>query len=219
MMEERHSYELRYENMKTMDLSFLPLYEGESVWLNEDIEGYQMVDADIYFEEDYKELYHFRIEKSRFHDDFEGRHVIKVQFFNCNFSNMRFDSATLKDVEFNHCNLTGTEFSNLNMKSVVFNECKMMLNNFAECKFENIQFNDIKFKQLYFNQVKIKSMNFSQCAINEFEVFDTPLKDLDLSDIDFGEITVQKEDLVGSIISAQQAVKFAELFGLRVKRE
>lgn len=205
--------------MKKMDLSYLPEYEGDNIWLNEDIEGYQITDADIYFEDDYKELYHLRIAKSRFHDGFERRHVVKVQFFNCDFSNMSFDSSTLKDVEFNQCNLTGTEFSNLNMKSVSFNECKMTLNNFIECKFEDIHFNDIQFKQLYFNQTKIKSLNFTDCAINEFEIFDTPLKNVDLSKVDFREITVQKEDLEGSIISEGQAAKFVELFGLRVKRE
>ncbi|AKG74730.1 pentapeptide repeat-containing protein [Salinicoccus halodurans] len=205
--------------MKQMDLSDLPEYAEGTIWLNEDIEGYQITDADIYFEEDYKELYHLRINKSRFHDGFESRHVVKVQFFNCDFSNVRFESSTLKDVEFNQCNMTGTEFSNMNMMSVAFNECKMMLNNFTECKFENIHFNDIQFKQLYFNQIKVKSLDFARCSISDFEVFDTPLQNVDLSDIDFGEITVQKEDLESSIISIDQASKFVELFGIRVKRE
>ncbi|HIW13199.1 MAG TPA: pentapeptide repeat-containing protein [Candidatus Salinicoccus stercoripullorum] len=205
--------------MKRMNLENLPYWQENPAWLNEDTEGYRITDRDIYFGDDYKELYHFRIEKSRFHDGFRGRHLVKVQFFNCDFSNMQFESATLLKVEFNQCNLTGTEFSNMNMKSVMFNECKMMFNNFTECKFENIVFNDIMFKQLFLNQTKMKSLEFNRCQIDDFEVFDTPLADVDLSGIDLGKITIQEEDLRGSIISSGQAADFVKLFGLRVKRE
>src|SRR5699024_3952450 len=147
-----------YFNMKRMNLENLPYWQENPAWINEDTEGYRITDRDIYFGDDYKELYHFRIDKSRFHDGFRGRHLVKVQFFNCDFSNMQFESATLLKVEFNQCNLTGTEFSKMNMKSVMFNECKMMFNNFTECKFKNIEFNDIMFIQLFLNQNNMKYM-------------------------------------------------------------
>lgn len=205
--------------MKRMDLGSLPRHKDDTLWLNEDIESISVEDADIYFEEDYTELYKLHITRSRFIDSFENRHLVKVQFFNCDFSNMKFDASTLKDVEFNNCNLTGTEFINLNMNSVLFFECKMMLNNFVKCKFTDIHFENIQFNHLFLNDVQIKSVTFDECLVDEFDIFDTSLKNVDLSSFEIGLFNVQKEDLEGAFISESQAVKFIELFGMKVKRE
>ena len=65
--------------------------------------------------------------------------------------------------------------------------------------------------------MKHSGWKIKNCCLKSAELYNTPLKGVDLTDCDIGGITVEMGNLRGAIVREDQAVMLAKLMGLVVR--
>ncbi len=131
------------------------------------------------------------------HVDFSRTRFHRVLFKNCKLAGTDFDQTELRDVYWQECQAPYALFNQMDMRDVCFTNCLLKGANFLDSKWDYVQ--------------------FGHSTIDDVQFTGTSLKNVDLSNCQFTTIHTNAEEIKGAIISAEQAVSFIELFGVKVK--
>ncbi|MBU6081269.1 pentapeptide repeat-containing protein [Allobacillus halotolerans] len=142
---------------------------------------------------------------------------VDVIFENCDLSNIEMNEARMNRVEFRNCKLAGTNFDRAELQDVRFVNCQAPYALFNLAKMYDVRFNDCLLKSANFIDANFSNVQFGKSIMDDVQFTGTSLKNVDLSECELRQIHVEKEDLQGAIVSADQAVSLIELFGVHVK--
>jgi uncharacterized protein YjbI with pentapeptide repeats len=145
---------------------------------------------------------------------FRRADVTDTLFDNCN---TRFEEGIIHRVHFKDCKLLGLDLSQANLKNVTFENCILNISSFIDAKLKQVLFEKSTLHTANFYDCRLEKATFDQCDLNDIDFTVTSLNGIDISTSFFERIRVEAENLRGCIVSPQQAVSFASLFGLRVK--
>jgi uncharacterized protein YjbI with pentapeptide repeats len=148
---------------------------------------------------------------------FRRADVTDTVFDNCDLSNTRFEEGIIHRVHFKDCKLLGLDLSQANLKNVTFENCILNISSFIDAKLKQVLFEKSTLHTANFYDCRLEKATFDQCDLNDIDFTVTSLNGIDISTSFFERIRVEAENLRGCIVSPQQAVSFASLFGLRVK--
>lgn len=170
-------------------------------------------------------------------EDVEGIVFEEVIFKNVVFEDVAFHKIELMDVIFDHCDLSNADFSLGSIHRAVFKDSKMLGINLTEASLGNVLFEGCHANLSSFGFAKLKQVKFAACTLNNADFYDcefqkvgfeqcelseasfvnTTLKGIDLSTCTFSQLQVSLDNLTGCVITADQAVGFAQLLGLEIK--
>ena len=142
---------------------------------------------------------------------------VDVIFENCDLSNIEMNEARMNRVEFRNCKLAGTNFDRAELQDVQFINCQAPYALYNLAKLNDVRFTDCLLKSANFIDANFSNVQFGKSTIDGVQFTGTSLKNVDLSECELRQIHMEKEDLQGAIVSADQAVSLIELFGVRVK--
>lgn len=141
-----------------------------------------------------------------------------VLFDNCDLSNMDLTEAIFHRVTFRSCKLLGIDLSEATLRNVQFEQCyaDYAVLRFADIK--NVRLEKSSFAKADFFKMSLSHTYFYDTNLDQAQFSQTKLAGIDLSRCQFDALGATLEDLRGCIISPEQAVVFAALFGLVVNR-
>lgn len=139
-------------------------------------------------------------------------------FKNCDFSNTKFERASLYNTTFSNCKLVGADFTDGFFKDVRFDNCLLDFASFADCVFKKGEIAESLLRNARFFNCRFEKLALSGCNIEQAEFIDTKLAGIDLSSCSFQQLLTDGLDaLKDCTVSAQQAVVIAEMIGVRLK--
>ncbi|MFC0015418.1 MULTISPECIES: pentapeptide repeat-containing protein [Allobacillus] len=142
---------------------------------------------------------------------------VDVTFENCDLSNVKLTNVQMNRVEFRNCKLVGTDFDRADLRDVRMIDCQAPYTLFNLANMQDVSFNDCLLKSANFIESEFFNVQFGSSTIDDVQFTGTSLKDVDLSNCELRQIHIQKEDIQGAIVSAEQAISLIELFGVTVK--
>jgi uncharacterized protein YjbI with pentapeptide repeats len=148
---------------------------------------------------------------------FRRADVTDTVFDNCDLSNTRFEEGILHRVHFKDCKLLGLDLSQANLKNVTFENCILNISSFIDAKLKQVLFEKSTLQTANFYDCHLEKATFDRCDLNDIDFTVTNLNGIDISSSFFERIRIEGENLRGCIVSPQQAVSFASVFGLKVK--
>ena len=162
----------------------------------------------------------------------------RMQFFHCRFVDCDFSGA-----EFYHCSWYGCDFSRCRFSESyfkqtliqasrgdagvftdsVFRQCRFQDSSFCYANFfvlllEECLFSGMQLRQGVLARVKLKKTRWESADLTGAELFQTPLKGVDLSHCEIAGITLSDSfsELRGAKISPLQAVDVARMLGVQI---
>ncbi|MFB9974287.1 pentapeptide repeat-containing protein [Allobacillus sp. SKP2-8] len=142
---------------------------------------------------------------------------VDVIFENCDLSNVKLTNTQMNRVEFRNCKLVGTDFDRADLRDVRMIDCQAPYTLFNLTNMQDVAFSDCLLKSANFIESEFFNVQFGSSTIDDVQFTGTSLKDVDLSNCELRQIHIQKEDIEGAIVSADQAISLIELFGVTVK--
>ncbi|GAA0351865.1 pentapeptide repeat-containing protein [Bacillus horti] len=141
-----------------------------------------------------------------------------VIFEKCDLSNVKFNRAQFNRVRFVDCKMVGTDFDEAVFADVQFVQCQGQLSTWSVSTCKDMSFEDCQLKSASFFEAVFERIQFGKSYIDDVQFTGTSLADVDLSLCHFDSIHASAGDLVGSVISPEQAVAFVQAFGVKVKQ-
>lgn len=174
---------------KMVTYSKLDLEVSESILLK--------LDPNRFNKFDYKSVNAY---KETFGSDYEGGHISKSQYDNCNFNNVFFDGTQGDSTKFINCLFSNCRLENANFEHSDFScssisknstiySCGFAKSNFSNACFDNVKISGCSFIETWLADTYIRNSTFEYCNF-ENSMFDSvTFENLDLSkvSIDYAE--------------------------------
>ncbi len=143
-----------------------------------------------------------------------------IVFSYCDLSNIQFTGSSFHRVEFIGCKLTGTVFADATFHQLFFKECRGEYVNMSGSKQRHVFYQNSNLRGGAFDNCKWGNIYFEKCNLIEAEFYQTPLKDIDLSDSEIAGLRINAipwTELRGVEVTSLQALDFVNLLGIKVK--
>ncbi len=114
--------------------------------------------------------------------------------------------------------MMGTELAGAVMQDTVMEGCQGSYLNLNGSKLKRVTLKDMILEQAGMSMVEHSDISIENCNFTKSEWIDTKMDGLDLSDSQVDGIMVDPENLRGLTVNEEQAVAFAELLGLNVRK-
>lgn len=148
---------------------------------------------------------------------FRRCHFVDCVFIQCDLSNVEFDNVGFSRVHFLNSKLSGVQFYKSKFKNVLIEDCYGRYANFASSEISHMQINNSNFSESAFNSMILQHLGLNGVDLTRLEVFNSPLKDIDVSDCDIGGLHASFKDLQGLTCNEFQAIMIVEIMGINVK--
>lgn len=112
---------------------------------------------------------------------------------------------------------TGTRLNDAYLDDVVFRACKMNLMQCQSSKVRRTRFNDCDLRGADFNGIDLTGTSFEGSDVTGADFSGAILKDCDFRRAIIEDIRVSPEQLNGVIVTSDQALYLARLFGLNIR--
>ncbi|WP_424767572.1 pentapeptide repeat-containing protein [Paenibacillus sp. sgz302251] len=140
-----------------------------------------------------------------------------VRFENCDLSNMDLSEAILHRVSFHNCKLLGMDLTGSTLRNVLLEHC---VADYAVLRFVNAKGFKLEKSSLAkadMSNMTLSHVYFYETNIDQAQLSQTKLGGIDISSCQFNSLSASLEDLRRCIISPEQSMTFARIFGLVVK--
>ena len=114
--------------------------------------------------------------------------------------------------------MMGTELTAAVMQDTIMEGCQGSYLNLNGSKMKRVALKDMIMEQAGMSMIEHTDVSLENCTFTKSEWIDTKMSGLDLSDSHIDGIMVDPENLRGLTVNEEQAVAFAELLGLNVKK-
>ena len=158
-------------------------------------------------------------------------------FENVSFNNTSIEALDITDVIFKNCDLSNLSFINSIMYRVEFINCKLYGTSFIDCTFNNVKidrsmckyinmsdndiiksvFEDCSFEESIIKNCKLNKVIFNNINFNLSNIYNTKLKDIDLSSCNLRNIYSDLNSIKGSIIEPYQAMDLIPLLEVKIR--
>ena len=165
-----------------------------------------------------KEFYECTFRNVRFTKDMKNCLFADAVFDHCDFSNINMNNTVFRRVQLRTCRLMGTELTAAVMQDTVMEGCQGSYLNLNGSKMKRVTLKDMILEQAGMSMVEHSDVSIENCNFTKSEWIDTKMNGLDLSDSQVDGIMVDPENLRGLTVNEEQAVAFAELLGLNVRK-
>lgn len=160
----------------------------------------------------------------------------EVEFKNCRFINLSFSGSSFRDCVFKSCDLSNCDFSETYLKNTTFLSCRcdgadisrsrikysefeIVLFHTQIFKFviENSCFKLVLFKEAFLSEIKLKKTKFNNCNFAGADMFNTSLKDIDISNCEIEGIRFSENiwEFRGAIIDPMQSIEIIKALGVK----
>lgn len=172
------------------------------------------------------DLQFFEVHNSEFdHCGFSGTDMRKASFYDCAFigcdlSNALLQGAFFARSRFVGCKLEGAQLTGALLRSTRLLDCMCRYANMGEVALEGALLQGCDLREAFLNEVQFrKRTRLERCDLTHADLFRTSLKGMDLSTCNIAGLLVSdtRQELIGAIIGAEQAVDVVGLLGVRVK--
>lgn len=165
-----------------------------------------------------KEFYECTFHNVRFTGDMKNCLFADVVFDHCDFSNINMNASVFRRVQIRTCRMMGTELTAAVMQDTIMEGCQGSYLNLNGSKMKRVALKDMIMEQAGMSMIEHTDVSLENCTFTKSEWIDTKMSGLDLSDSHIDGIMVDPENLRGLTVNEEQAVAFAELLGLNVKK-
>ena len=165
-----------------------------------------------------KEFYECTFHNVRFTKDMKNCLFADAVFDPCDFSNISMNNTVFRRVRIRTCRMMGTELAGAVMQDTVMEGCQGSYLNLNGSKLKRVTLKDMILEQAGMSMVEHSDISIENCNFTKSEWIDTKMNGLDLSDSQVDGIMVDPENLRGLTVNEEQAVAFAELLGLNVRK-
>ncbi|MBQ1531981.1 MAG: pentapeptide repeat-containing protein [Solobacterium sp.] len=165
-----------------------------------------------------KEFYECTFHNVRFTKDMKNCLFADAVFDHCDFSNISMNNTVFRRVRIRTCRMMGTELAGAVMQDTVMEGCQGSYLNLNGSKLKRVTLKDMILEQAGMSMVEHSDISIENCNFTKSEWIDTKMNGLDLSDSQVDGIMVDPENLRGLTVNEEQAVAFAELLGLNVRK-
>ncbi len=148
---------------------------------------------------------------------FEGVSFIDCIFKDCNISLLNMSNGAINCSEFDNCSALGLALPSGVMSNVGFQNTKLRFANFFSSRISYVEFISCDMKSVSMDNCNIKRTEFSNCDLTEADFCRTSLRNIDLRTNEIEGIKFEGGEFDETVVDAEQAVKIAQLIGLRVQ--
>lgn len=142
---------------------------------------------------------------------------IDCQFNHCIFTNNRFEESTFMRCVWKGSKLDGTHFINSHLEHILINSSTGRYLDIADSVMKIIEINHTNLNESSWFQNKIDQLIFDDVSLIKADVYETSLKDVDLSSTKIETLRIDLKDIKGAIISNEQAPLLCNLIGVQIK--
>jgi uncharacterized protein YjbI with pentapeptide repeats len=126
-------------------------------------------------------------------------------------------SAKLTRVEVRGSRMTGAKLVEGSFESVRFIDCHLEYAMFTDTRFRQVTFESCRLEEADFRGADLTGTAFVNCELRGVDLGRAKLQGADVSSSRCDEIRLAANDVRGLVVSREQAVALATLFGLVVR--
>jgi uncharacterized protein YjbI with pentapeptide repeats len=135
----------------------------------------------------------------------------------CDLSMIDWTGSKLTRVEARACRITGATLAESEFDHVRFVECQLDYASFVGARFGRVTFEACQMKEVDFSGADLTGASFLQCDLQGADLTGAKLAGADVSSSSLRQVRVGAGDVRGLVVSREQAVALAQLFGLVVR--
>lgn len=135
----------------------------------------------------------------------------------CDFSGVVSNATTLERVEIHSSRIQGTQFMDAVIKDVLIRSCKGEGSSFRFSKLKNVAFVECDMRSSDFQGAELENVIFENCDLSGAGLYRTKLSIVDIRTSKIDDIQIDKESIKKVIVSAEQALYIAPVFGLSIE--
>jgi uncharacterized protein YjbI with pentapeptide repeats len=129
----------------------------------------------------------------------------------------RMERSGWRDSTTTGSRFTGASLNEANMDRVVFSDCRMNLMQCQSSKLRNVKFEACDLRGAYFNGSDLTGTGFEGSDLTGADFSGTTLARCDFRRAIIADIRVAPEQLMGVIVTSDQALYLARVFGLDIR--
>lgn len=137
----------------------------------------------------------------------------------CDLANGRWEKAHVQRAELIGCRLVGWALVDSQVSNLLIQRCNAELSRFHDTAFHATRFEVCSFKAASFEGADLRGVVFRGCDLRGADLRRAKLKGTDVRGCDLDGIKIGVGDVKGFIVTPQQAVELAALFGVDVRVE
>ncbi|RNC80586.1 MAG: pentapeptide repeat-containing protein [Phycisphaera sp.] len=134
----------------------------------------------------------------------------------CDLRNSALMDLRASRVVLRDCQLLGVDVSGATLRDLVCINCQIKLGRAFGVKFERCWFENCDLRETEFEESRFERIAFRGCDLRQARLLRSPLRHVDFRGSRVEGIAVGPEELLGAVITPDQADTFAAAMGLRV---
>jgi uncharacterized protein YjbI with pentapeptide repeats len=142
-----------------------------------------------------------------------------VRAAGCDFSGAAWAKARFRRVEFNACRLLGVQWVEAQFENVLFRDCNLEGAILVETVFKNARFENCNLRGVSFEAAGLEGVALRRCDLSGAHLAGARLAGADLRGSLLSGASADPGGLKGVVITPEQAVQVAALFGVLVRME
>ena len=150
---------------------------------------------------------------------FKLAQLLDARLDGCDLANARWEKSHVQRAEIIGCRLVGWLLVDSQVSNLLLQRCNAELARFHDTAFHASRFEACSFKSASFEGADLRGVVFRGCDLRGADLRRAKLKGTDLRGCDLDGIKLNVIDIKGLIVSPQQAVEVAALFGVDVRAE
>jgi uncharacterized protein YjbI with pentapeptide repeats len=140
-----------------------------------------------------------------------------IRFEQCDLSNADLSGAVIHRTVFSDCKLVGTNFTESTLKNITFLNCNGGYANFNTSTLVRIKFESGRFDSASLQDCRLDKLSLIKTSLRSAQLSGSALKDIDFRKCDIEGMGVRPQDLVGAVVTIEQAAFLSRLLGLIIK--
>ena len=150
---------------------------------------------------------------------FKLAQLLDARLDGCDVANARWEKTHIQRAEITGCRLVGWALIDSQVANLLVQRCNADLSRFHDTAFHATCFEACTLKSASFEGADLRGVVFRGCDLRGADFRRAKLKGTDLRGCDIDGIKIGVGDVKGLIVSPQQAVELAALFGVDVRAE
>jgi uncharacterized protein YjbI with pentapeptide repeats len=148
---------------------------------------------------------------------FERVNWLDVLVERADLSVLDWPAAKLARVEMRTCRATGARWTAGELDNVKFVDCQLDYATFAKSRFRHVVFERCRLREADFSEADLTGTSFVGCELNGVDFTRATLSAVDVSASTLTQARLSAGDVRGLIVSREQVIALAPLFGLVVR--
>jgi uncharacterized protein YjbI with pentapeptide repeats len=147
----------------------------------------------------------------------DGMMLRHVGLMQCDWSNASIESSSWVTCAMEGSKLTGTRLNRSVFKDVAVTDCRADFVQFQEARFQRVFFDTCILQQAFFNGAQMPGTTFDACDLSGADFSHAVITGSDVRRSRIEDIRIAPEQLRGLIVTQDQAIYLAGLFGLDIR--